>query len=131
MYYFPIISLTPVYFDAHRGFAMGFILAGNGAGGLVLAPMISSLISKYGIRWALRALGIWNLILGLPVACIIRKRQGFGGGNTRVGLRLIKKGTFLYQVSGASLRGSGINLRIYSQAAHFCKQPETLFQCTI
>lgn len=98
MYYFPIVSLTPVYFDAHRGFAMGFILSGSGAGGLVLAPVTTALVSRFGIRWTLRALSIWNLVIGIPVACVIHKRRGFGRGGTRVGLKLVRKGTFLYQV---------------------------------
>jgi MFS family permease len=98
MYYFPIMSLAPVYFDAHRGFAMGFILSGSGAGGLVLAPVTTALVSRFGIQWALRALGIWNLVVGIPVACVIRKRKGFGRGNTRVALKLVRKGTLLYQV---------------------------------
>lgn len=98
MYYFPIMSLTPVYFDAHRGFAMGLILSGSGAGGLVLAPVTTALVAKFGIRWTLRVLGIWNLVVGIPVACVICKRQGFGRSDTRVGLKLVQKGTFLYQV---------------------------------
>ncbi|KIJ66605.1 hypothetical protein HYDPIDRAFT_86239 [Hydnomerulius pinastri MD-312] len=113
MYYFPIISLTPVYFDAHRGFAMGFILAGSGAGGLALAPVLNALITKSGIKLALRVLGIWNLVVGLPVACVIRKRQGFGRGATGVGLGLVKRGTFLYQSGGAFLQAAGNFVPMY------------------
>ncbi|KIJ13822.1 hypothetical protein PAXINDRAFT_57618, partial [Paxillus involutus ATCC 200175] len=94
MYYFPIMSLTPIYFEAHRGFAMGLIFSGSGAG----TPVVNSIIARYGIGWALRILGIWNLVVGIPVACVIRKRRGFGRGDTRVGLGLVKKGTSLYQV---------------------------------
>ncbi|KAF9498835.1 hypothetical protein BDN71DRAFT_1493794 [Pleurotus eryngii] len=35
MYYFPIISIALVYFDRHRGFAVGVIVAGSGVGGLI------------------------------------------------------------------------------------------------
>ncbi|KAF8833209.1 MFS general substrate transporter [Paxillus ammoniavirescens] len=113
MYYFPIMSLTPVYFDAHRGFAMGLILSGSGAGGLAFAPVVNSLITKYGIRWALRTLGIWNLVVRIPVACIIRKRQGFGCGDTRVAFGLAKRGTFLYQSAGAFLQTAGNFVPMY------------------
>ncbi|RDB21688.1 putative transporter ESBP6 [Hypsizygus marmoreus] len=109
MYYFPIMSITPVYFDKHRGFAMGVILAGSGVGGLVLAPVLQVLLDKYGVRWALRILGIWNLIIGIPVACVVRHRSGFGmrRGRTRMNMGLVKRGTFLYQASGAFLQAAG------------------------
>lgn len=35
MIYFPIFSVVPEYFDAHRRSAMGFILSGSGVGGLI------------------------------------------------------------------------------------------------
>lgn len=102
MYYFPIMSLTPVFFDRHRGFAMGFVLAGSGVGGVVLAPVLRYLLNSVGVGWALRILGIWNLIVGLPVACVVRQRPGFGARatnrSTRVNMKLVTKGTFLLQV---------------------------------
>lgn len=99
MYYFPIMSITPVYFDKHRGFAMGVILAGSGVGGLVIAPVLQILLDKYGVHWALRILGIWNLAIGIPVSCVVRHRPGYGiRGRTRMNMGLVKRGTFLYQV---------------------------------
>ena len=110
MYYFPIMSLTPVYFDRHRGFAMGFILAGSGVGGLVLAPVLRQLLDRLGVQWALRILGIWNLIVGLPVSCVVRQRPGFGAQaaniSTRVNMTLVTKGTFILQVRTSSIPSS-------------------------
>lgn len=109
MYYFPIMSLTPVYFDRHRGFAMGFVLAGSGVGGLVLAPVLRHLLDRAGVQWALRILGIWNFVVGLPVGCVVRQRPGFGARaanrSTRVNMALMTKGTFLLQVHVSSLPG--------------------------
>jgi MFS family permease len=104
MYYFPIMSLAPAFFDRHRGFAMGFILAGGGAGGLALAPVLRRLIDLYGVGWALRVLGLWNLVVGIPVACVIKRRDGpaFASKKTRLDMQMLKKGTFLYQVAFAS-----------------------------
>jgi MFS family permease len=99
MYYFPIMAITPIYFDKHRGFAVGFVLAGSGAGGVVMAPVLQTLLDRYGVHWALRILGIWNLAVGIPVACVARHRSGFGAGmRTRMSMTVIKRGTFLYQV---------------------------------
>ncbi|KAL0950252.1 hypothetical protein HGRIS_010236 [Hohenbuehelia grisea] len=114
MYYFPIMSITPIYFDRHRGFAMGLILAGSGVGGLVIAPVLETLLSKYGIGWALRALGIWNFAIGLPVSMVLRHRPGFGArGRTRLNLRLVKNGTFIYQAFGAFFQAAGNIIPIY------------------
>ncbi|EIW81101.1 MFS general substrate transporter [Coniophora puteana RWD-64-598 SS2] len=108
MYYFPIMSIAPVYFDRHRGFAMGFILAGNGCGGLVLAPATNALISHLGIRWALRILGLVNLALAIPAACVVKQRPGYKvGGGLKVSMGLVKQGTFLWQSLGAFLQAAG------------------------
>ena len=104
LYYFPILSLTPGYFDKHRGFALGFILSGAGVGGLVLSPVVRILISKLGIGWALRILGIWNLCVGIPVSFVVKKRDGMFGatggqrGRTRLPLSIAKRGAYIWQV---------------------------------
>lgn len=77
---------------------MGFILSGTGIGGLVLAPVLHYLLDHLGVQWALRILGIWNLAVGLPVACVVRQRPGFGARssnqNTRINMALVTRGTF-------------------------------------
>lgn len=110
MYYFPIMSLAPIYFDRNRGFAMGVILAGSGVGGLVIAPVLQILLEKYGIQWSLRILAIWNLAIGLPVSSVIKHRPGFGfhthvpgqtrarQSSSRINMGLLRRGTFWYQV---------------------------------
>ncbi|KAJ7112200.1 major facilitator superfamily domain-containing protein [Mycena epipterygia] len=62
--YFPIMSIAPTYFDRHRGFTMGCILSGAGAGGLVMAPVLQVFLDRYGIRGALRILAAWNFAVG-------------------------------------------------------------------
>ncbi|KAF9465457.1 major facilitator superfamily domain-containing protein [Collybia nuda] len=114
MYYFPIMSITPLYFDKHRGFAMGVILAGSGIGGLVLAPVLQVLLDKYGIHWALRIIGLWNLLIGIPVASVVKHRPGFNiGSRTRMNMSLVKRGTFLYQAGGALLQAAGNIIPMY------------------
>ena len=101
MYYFPLMSLTPAYFDRNRGAAMGIVLAGSGAGGLVLSPVFHTLLTRLGIRWALRILGIWNFVLGIPISSVLTKRHQAAAaatGRTRVSMALVKRGTFILQV---------------------------------
>ncbi|KAF9064749.1 MFS general substrate transporter [Rhodocollybia butyracea] len=81
MYYFPIMTLAPIYFDRHRGAALGFILAGSGVGGLVMAQVLQYLLDHYGVQWALRILGIWNLGVAIPISLVVKHRPGFGFGS--------------------------------------------------
>ncbi|KAI0673848.1 MFS general substrate transporter [Trametes maxima] len=86
MYYFPIMSLTPAYFDRNRGAAMGVVLAGSGVGGLVLSPVFHILLTRLGIRWALRILGLWNFVLSIPISSVLTKKHGVAAsvaGRTR------------------------------------------------
>ncbi|EKM54904.1 uncharacterized protein PHACADRAFT_197337 [Phanerochaete carnosa HHB-10118-sp] len=108
LYYFPILALTPAYFDQHRGFALGFILSGSSVGGLILSPVMSALISHLGVGWALRILGIWNLVVGVPVSFVVKKRGNvYNSRRTRVDLNVAKRGAFIWQAFGAFLQAGG------------------------
>ena len=86
---------------------MGFVLAGSGIGGLVLAPVIHTLLEGVGVEWTLRILGLWNAVVCIPVACVVRRPPGFQN-KTRLDLQLAKRGTFLLQVGLFSERVRGI-----------------------
>ncbi|KAJ4465447.1 MFS general substrate transporter [Lentinula aciculospora] len=129
MYYFPLMSLAPIYFERHRGFAMGIILAGSRVGGLVMALVLQSLLDHYGVEWALRILGIWNLTVAIPVSLVVRHRSGFGLGSsqsrrgssrtsTMVSNALLKKGTFWYQSMGAFLQAAGNVVPLYYMSSY-------------
>lgn len=102
MYYFPVQSLTPVFFDRHRGFAMGCIAAGSGVGGVVLAPVLRYLLNELGIGWTLRILGIWNLVISLPAACVLRQPPGFGSSSrnkySKANTNLLTSRKLIFQV---------------------------------
>ncbi|KAJ3899776.1 MFS general substrate transporter [Lentinula edodes] len=129
MYYFPLMTLAPIYFDRHRGFAMGTILAGSGVGGLVMALVLQFLLDHYGIQWALRILGVWNLAVAVPVSMVIRHRVGYGLGlqsqrasqnraRTMVNNALLRKGTFWYQSIGAFLQAAGNVVPLYYMSSY-------------
>jgi len=122
LYYFPIMSIGPTYFDRHRGFAMGCILSGAGVGGLVMAPVLQVLLDRYGVRTSLRILAAWNFAVSVPVACVIRRRAGFDraaqGAGTRVNMALMKRGTFLYQSLGALLQAAGNVIPLYYMTSY-------------
>ncbi|KAF5383380.1 hypothetical protein D9757_008389 [Collybiopsis confluens] len=128
MYYFPLLSIAPTYFDRHRGFAMGFILAGSGIGGLVMALVLQFLLDHYGVQWALRILGIWNLVVAIPVSLVVKQRPGYGqssqgsGAASRirstVNSTLLRKGTFWYQSFGAFLQAGGNVVPLYFMSSY-------------
>jgi MFS family permease len=96
MLYYPVISLTPVFFDRHRGFAMGIAMAGSGAGGLVFAPVTQSLLQSYGAPVTLRILGVWNFVICVAISFVLRPHPAYKP--IRPSLALAKRGTFIVQV---------------------------------
>ncbi|THV04397.1 MFS general substrate transporter [Dendrothele bispora CBS 962.96] len=125
MYYYPLITLAPTYFDRHRGFAMGVILAGSGVGGLVMALVLQNLLDRYGIAWALRILGVWNFMVGIGVATVVRgQRQrgengngaaGAGGGSSMPNRSLMRRGTFCLS---AFLQAGGNVVPLYYMSSY-------------
>ncbi|KAH6630038.1 major facilitator superfamily domain-containing protein [Chaetomium sp. MPI-SDFR-AT-0129] len=57
------------------------ILAGGGAGGLILSPVIRALLSSVGGRWTLRIYAIFSLVAGLPVAWAVPRSRFATGAN--------------------------------------------------
>ncbi|KAL0567535.1 hypothetical protein V5O48_014458 [Marasmius crinis-equi] len=109
MYYFSILSVTPLYFKRYRAFAVAVVLAGGSIGGLALAPVQQYLIDRYGVQWSLRILGMWNLAVGISVSMVMRQPPSFGGGQRsfRIGTSFTDKATFWYQALGAFLQAAG------------------------
>jgi MFS family permease len=96
--YFPVITLTPLHFDAHRGLALGIVLSGAGFGGLVLAPIIKTLITHVGIQCALRYLGLINFVITFPIGFVLKSKDGRAGSAQLVNLRVIRRKVFVFEV---------------------------------
>ncbi|KAK4248347.1 major facilitator superfamily domain-containing protein [Corynascus novoguineensis] len=122
--YFPLLAPAPEYFTNHRATALGFILAGGGAGGLVFSPVIRALLSAIGGRWTLKLYALFNLIAGLPIAWTV-PRSRFAGAvvttasssrrrrfDTHVSRALASRPTFLLSAAAAFLQAAGAQLPI-------------------
>ncbi|KAH8204027.1 hypothetical protein TruAng_001838 [Truncatella angustata] len=113
-----LLAPAPEYFTNHRATAMGFILAGGGAGGLIFGPVIRALLSAVGGRWTLRIYALFNLIAGLPIAWTVpRSRfaavstaEGPERRGTHVSRSLALKPTFLFSAVAAFLQAAGAQL---------------------
>ncbi|KAK1757315.1 major facilitator superfamily domain-containing protein [Echria macrotheca] len=118
--YFPLLAPAPEYFTNHRATAMGFILAGAGAGGLTLSPVIRTLLTTVGGRWTLRIYALFNLVAGLPVAWAV-PRSRFASSTTpsaqdperrttHVSRALASRTTFILSAVAAFLQAAGAQL---------------------
>lgn len=86
---------------------MGFILSGAGVGGLVYAPVTRALLSKIGTRWTLRALGIGNFVIAMPIAMFTPPPRVREKRPTLVNSRIAKKATFILQAVAAMTQAAG------------------------
>lgn len=61
------------WFHRRRGLALGIFLSGGGLGGLMV-PVITALIEQTGWRGTLVVLGVGALVMGIPMAMVVRNR---------------------------------------------------------
>jgi sugar phosphate permease len=66
-------SAAANWFQMNVGKALGIISAGVGAGGL-LVPVVISLIDRYQWRTTFVIIGLGMWLIGIPLACVIRRR---------------------------------------------------------
>jgi len=105
--YFPVLAVAPEYFDAHRGSAMGFILSAAGLGGLCYAPVTRILLTKIGIRWTLRTIGISSFAIAIPICYSTPKSRSLSKRPTLVNLSIAKKPAFILQAVAAMCQAGG------------------------
>ncbi|KAI0486972.1 major facilitator superfamily domain-containing protein [Xylaria cf. heliscus] len=116
--YFPLLAPAPEYFTTHRATAMGFILAGGGAGGLIFSPVIRALLSSVGGRWTLRIFAFFYVIAGLPIALSVPRsplsRVSTADRperrDTHVSRSLASRPIFIFSAVAAFLQAAGAQL---------------------
>jgi MFS family permease len=64
----------PSWFERRRGLAISIAFSGVGIGSIVLLPWLQSLIAADGWRAACSAMGVLVLVLGAPLALLLRRR---------------------------------------------------------
>jgi MFS family permease len=75
--FIPSVSIVPQWFVKYRGLAVGLTASGSGVGGLVLAPLMQSIIDSLGWRWALRILAIIGAVVISFAGVILKQRVAF------------------------------------------------------
>ena len=76
--------LLSQWFDKSRGKAMGFAYLGIGVGGAVVPLLSAWLVARLGWHQALQVLGVFIIVISLPLVVIVKeKRSDSGGGADR------------------------------------------------
>ena len=130
------VTITPTWYTAHRGLAMGIVLAGTGVGGLVWAPAIQTMNSTIGFRTGLRINGA--IAAGIIAASTfvldwdeaskqrlaqekLARTSSSGNGLFQIPLvnwRIAKSKPFLAQALGAMFHGSGYYVPLFFFSAY-------------
>lgn len=69
----PLSTAVANWFIKKRSFALGIVLSGWGAGGMMV-PVLAWVISQYGWRTAAMSAGIAVWVIGVPIAMVARHR---------------------------------------------------------
>ncbi|KAF9202475.1 hypothetical protein BGZ49_007362 [Haplosporangium sp. Z 27] len=72
-------AIPPLWYDVHRGLAMGLCFCGAGIGGLALGFAIPALINKVDVWWTLRIYALIYLILTGFGALVMRGPRQLSG----------------------------------------------------
>ncbi|KAF9107926.1 hypothetical protein BGX27_008545 [Mortierella sp. AM989] len=72
-------AIPPLWYDVHRGLAMGICFCGAGIGGLVLGFVIPALINKVDVWWTLRIYALIYLVLTAFAALVMRAPKQLSG----------------------------------------------------
>ncbi|KAF9303220.1 hypothetical protein BGZ74_004130 [Mortierella antarctica] len=72
-------AIPPLWYDKHRGLAMGVCFAGAGIGGLALGFIIPALLNSVGIYWTLRIYAIFHFVCSGFAAIVMRAPRQLSG----------------------------------------------------
>lgn len=81
--YIIVVSVTPRWFDEHRGIATGIFFAGNGLGMQVMPPVWARLIDGYGVRNAFTIVLLSAAAIYVAAAVVIRRPRIDDDGSER------------------------------------------------
>ncbi|KAG0047072.1 hypothetical protein BGZ83_007790 [Gryganskiella cystojenkinii] len=72
-------AIPPLWYDKHRGLAMGICFCGAGIGGLALGFIIPALINAVDIYWTLRIFAIFHFVCTAFAAIVMRSPRQLAG----------------------------------------------------
>ena len=119
------------WFTAARGRAMGFAYLGIGAGGALVPLLAVRLVQAFGWHDALRVLGVLIVLIGLPLALVVRESPPVSGtpaparhADPKVPIReVVRQPAFYLLMFGsmcsiAAVGGANQHLKLYLSIDH-------------
>lgn len=67
--------LINAWFDGKKGLATGLAYSGSGLGGVIMIPVVASMIERFGWQWAYRFMGLFGIAVLLPVIAVFVKNK--------------------------------------------------------
>ncbi|KAF9972547.1 hypothetical protein BGZ73_004317 [Actinomortierella ambigua] len=72
-------AIPPLWYDKHRGTAMGICFSGAGIGGLIFGFVVPALIKALDVYWALRIFAIFHFVCTMFAAIVMRAPRQLSG----------------------------------------------------
>lgn len=106
--YFPIYLYIDEWFDKRRGLAYGGLIAGDGAGGVVIPLLMEWMLKRWGFRTAMR---IWVVVCFLltsgALLCLKERKVALEKLPRGFGLRFLKSPAFWILMLGNTIQSLG------------------------
>jgi MFS family permease len=115
MLYFPVFNYTDEWFK-NRGLAYGVLIAGDGAGGVVIPFAMEWILHRWGYQTALRTWAITCFVLVTPCLAFLKDYpldQDVGHVSHTVDLRFLKTNAFWIFQSGNMIQSLGYFIPSY------------------
>jgi len=103
-------AIPPLWYDKHRGLAMGICFCGAGIGGLAFGFIIPALLNAVDIYWTLRIYAIFHFVCTAFAALVMRAPRQISGPPMAarkdvINLAILKDPGFMLWFAAAALFG--------------------------
>lgn len=116
MLYFPVFNYVDEWFFKKRGLAYGALIAGDGAGGIVIPFAMEWILNRYGYQTALRTWAMACLLIVSPALVFLRDYpvdQNTSVVSKEIDLRFLKTKAFWILQGGNMLQSLGYFMPSY------------------
>ncbi|CAI6237884.1 unnamed protein product [Periconia digitata] len=114
--YFPVFVFVDEWFVERRGLAYGALIAGDGAGGVIVPLTMEWVLNTWGFRTALRIWAIVYVILVTPALFFLKPRPANNEdqqANRTFDMRFLKSPAFWILQLGNFIQGLGYFMPLY------------------
>ncbi|CAO3659974.1 unnamed protein product [Rhizopus stolonifer] len=124
--YIVSMSISPQWFVARRGLAMGVMVSGSGLGGLIMPFVMTQLNESLGGAWCYRILGIITFVVSLTSTLLLKESPNMPKPKTRelksmIDTSICKDKTFIIWCISGNLSMLGYFIPAFYLPSHATK----------